>query len=88
MGLAGLEPLARAEEREKQEMRQCLIEPIQLLEWTGDSGDQITREDAIAIQVTAYPGYANVGERMQMNQFGIKVASVALDSMPPTRETG
>ena len=84
LGLADLEPLARAEEREKREMQQCLIEPIQLLEWTGDPGDHITREDAIAIQVTANPGYADAGERMQMNQFSHKVTSVALDYIPPT----
>ena len=84
LGLPALALLERVTEREERELGQCLIEPVQLLEWTGDPGDHITREDAIAIQVTAYPRYANVGESMQMNQFGIKVASVALDSIPPT----
>ena len=84
MKLANLEPLARKEEREKWETEQYPTKPIKLLEWTGDPGDQITREDAIAIQVASNPGYADIGERMRMDQFGASVASIALDAMPPT----
>ena len=84
MELANLEPLERKEEREKRETEQYQMKPIKLLEWTGDPGDQITREDAIAIQVARDPEYAAIGERMRMDQFGTIVASVALDSMPPT----
>ena len=84
LGLAKLEPLERAAEREERELQQYLIEPVQLLEWTADPGDIITREDAIAIQIVAEPIYASIGESMPMDRFGSKIASVALDSIPPT----
>ena len=84
LGLAKLEPLERAAEREERELQQYLIEPVQLLEWTADPGDIITREDAIAIQIAAEPIYASIGESMPMDRFGSKIASVALDSIPPT----